>query len=76
METADLANNVRRLRKAAGLTQAELAERAGMRREQITFLETGRRDPQLKTVEAIAQALALPVANLFATTKANQRKCP
>src|SRR5262249_10016080 len=47
-------------RHTAGLTQAELAERAGLSVRGITDLERGaRRAPRRETVHLLAQALAL-----------------
>jgi len=45
------------MRLAAGLTQLELAERAGVRVETICRLETGKHSPNLRTVEKIERAL-------------------
>src|SRR5262245_41376685 len=47
------------VRTAAGLTQAELAERAGLTREGIAQLETGRRKPAWETVLALCAALGV-----------------
>jgi DNA-binding XRE family transcriptional regulator len=41
----------------AGLTQTELAERAGLTREGVAQLETGRRKPAWETVLALCEAL-------------------
>ncbi|MDQ2682631.1 MAG: helix-turn-helix domain-containing protein, partial [Chloroflexota bacterium] len=49
-----------RLRKEAGLTQEELAERAGLSRDAISALEAGRRrHPHPHTVQSLANALGL-----------------
>src|SRR5438270_412756 len=49
-----------RLRAAAGLTQEELATRAGLSAAAISALESGkRRTPRFATVEMLAAALAL-----------------
>lgn len=54
------ADRLRRLREAAGLTQEELAERAGLTAKGISALERGdRRQPYPATVRAIAEALEL-----------------
>ena len=49
-----------RLRAAAGLTQEQLAARAGLSSNAISALESGkRRTPRFATVELLAAALAL-----------------
>lgn len=51
---------LRRLREAAGLTQEELAERAGLSRKAISVLERGeRKRPYPHTVRSLADALGL-----------------
>jgi transcriptional regulator with XRE-family HTH domain len=51
---------LRRLREAAGLTQEELAERAGLTPNAISALERGeRRRPYPQTLKALADALGL-----------------
>lgn len=51
------------LRLAAGLTQHELGERAGMCREMIAGIEIGRnRDVMLSTMLALARALDVQVS--------------
>jgi transcriptional regulator with XRE-family HTH domain len=45
------------LREAAGLTQAALAERAGMHRFGVAKIEQGLREPGWETVLALARAL-------------------
>src|SRR5690349_11322316 len=52
------AGRLRELREGAGLTQAELAERAGLTREGVAQLETGRRKPAWETVLALCEALS------------------
>jgi predicted ATPase/DNA-binding XRE family transcriptional regulator len=52
---------LRRLREAAGLTQEELASRAGLTAKAISALERGeRKRPYPHTVRSIADALELP----------------
>jgi transcriptional regulator with XRE-family HTH domain len=48
---------LREIREGAGLTQKELADRAGLTREGVAQLETGRREPAWRTVVALCQAL-------------------
>ncbi len=66
-DTSDLlseAQQIRRLRKQAGLTQAALAKKAGMARPNLTRLEAGRCRPALETLERLAAALGQPVSRL------------
>jgi DNA-binding XRE family transcriptional regulator len=51
------AGRLRELREAAALTQADLAEKAGLTREGVAQLETGRRKPAWETVLALCEAL-------------------
>src|SRR3954469_9408998 len=50
---------LKELREKAGLTQPELAERAGMNRFGIAKLEQGVREPTWATVQALARALGV-----------------
>src|SRR6266536_861195 len=60
-----------RLRAAAGLTQEELAARAGLSPDAISALESGkRRTPRFATVELLATALALDAQDRHALVAA------
>lgn len=50
---------LRDARKASGLSQSELAKRAGLSRMTVQKLEAGTLDPRLSTIEAITRALGL-----------------
>jgi DNA-binding XRE family transcriptional regulator len=54
---ADLALRIIRHRRKAGLTQADLARRAGIRPESLNRIEQGRVDPSIRTLEKIDKAL-------------------
>ncbi|MFC5176508.1 ATP-binding protein [Nocardioides taihuensis] len=55
------AARLRRLREAAGLTQEELADRAGLSSKAVSLLERGERTkPYPHTVSSLADALGLP----------------
>jgi predicted ATPase/DNA-binding XRE family transcriptional regulator/Tfp pilus assembly protein PilF len=61
-QDAPFGAHLRRVREAAGLTQEELAARAGLSAKGISDLERGaRRRPYPHTVRALADALELPV---------------
>jgi transcriptional regulator with XRE-family HTH domain len=57
--------NVRRLRIAAGLSQAELAERMGVDRAYVSGLELGQRNPTIVTLWHIAKALGVKLRLFF-----------
>lgn len=54
---ASLARKIIRERVAAGLSQRELAKRAGVRAETLCRIETGKHIPTVPTIERIDQAL-------------------
>ena len=49
------------LRKLAGLSQEELAGRAGLQRTHISRIEQGKYAVTLETIQAIAEALGMTV---------------
>ena len=51
-------------RKAAGLTQGELADRAGVRVATVSDIESSKIDPRLSTMVALATALGVGVGDL------------
>jgi uncharacterized protein len=61
------AENLRRLRKEAGITQEELGARAGIQMADISRYEAGGRDPRVTTVARLAAALNVPVVELLRT---------
>jgi transcriptional regulator with XRE-family HTH domain len=65
MDVAErFAANLAELRKAAGISQEELAFRAGIHRTQVSFIESGKRTPRLDTLVKLAGALDVPIADL------------
>lgn len=57
--------NVRRARIEKGMTQEELAERAGTSQFYVSSLEAGRRNPTVVTVFELAQALGVDHLDLL-----------
>src|SRR5262245_29930418 len=53
------AGRLRELRTEAGLTQEELAEKVGVKRDAIARWERGRREPRVSNVHALAEALGV-----------------
>jgi transcriptional regulator with XRE-family HTH domain len=64
-----LAANVRRLRAGRGLTQAELAEAAGLEPRSIRAVEGAKTAPRLDTIVRLADALEVPIGDLFAAAR-------
>jgi len=58
-------NNIKELRLVLGITQDELAQLAGVRRETIVFLEQGKYNPSLNLAYNVAKALKTTIDNLF-----------
>ena len=56
---------IRRRRKARGLSQEKLAERAKLSTHYISGIENGHRDPSLSTVVAICKALRIAPGELL-----------
>jgi len=56
---------VRELRFARGLSQEELAFRAGVHRTYLGSIERGERNPALVNIAAIAKALDVTLPELF-----------
>src|SRR5579871_6726304 len=72
-----LGSELRRHRVAAGLSQRELAERAGLSRRGLSDLERGvRRSPYPATVRRLAAALGLDEDARAAVVAAAQRPLP
>lgn len=57
---------IRAAREAAGLTQAELAQRAGVTERTVSRTEHGRHAPSPDTVRGLCEALGLDAAEAWA----------
>ena len=60
-----LANQLKERRTEVGLTQAELAERVGVTRKTVNTVENGVFTPSATLAIKLAQALNVPVEELF-----------
>jgi transcriptional regulator with XRE-family HTH domain len=56
---------VRDRREALSLTQEEFAERAGIHRTYLSYIERGTRNVSLVNIEKLAGALSLRISELF-----------
>ena len=57
-------------REAMGLTQEELADKAGIHRTYLSDVERGTRNLSLVNIERLAEALAVKMSELFAAVEA------
>ena len=61
-----MTNCLRDLRSRRGLTQEALAELAGVSRQTINSIETGRFEPSLSLALILARLFKIPVEQMFA----------
>lgn len=66
-----MTNNLRTVRKAAGLEQEELAARSGISQGTISRIERGSPAPSVDTALALARALGTTVEHLFGEVDPN-----
>jgi len=69
-DKAKVTNTIRTLRFHAGeMTQAALAEKAGVTRQTIVAIEQGRYSPSLEVAFRIARAFGVPLEQVFQYTE-------
>lgn len=56
---------IKELRARFNLTQEQLAQKVGVRRETIVFLEKGEYNPSLKLAAKVARVLNLTIEEIF-----------
>jgi putative transcriptional regulator len=56
---------MKELREQKQLTQEQLAQKVGVRRETILFLEKGKYNPSLKLAHDIAKVLGTTIEDVF-----------
>jgi len=66
-----IAEQVRALRAARGLTLEALAEQSGVSRSMISLIERGESSPTAVLLERLATGLSVPLAALFAASHAS-----
>jgi XRE family transcriptional regulator, fatty acid utilization regulator len=64
---------LRHLRRASGLTLAELGQRVGRAPSALSLLENGRREPKLSLLNALADALSVPPTELLSRQPPSRR---
>lgn len=61
----NLKTKIKEFRAREGLTQKDLADKVGVRRETIVHLENGKYNPSLKLAYDISKALKTTIEELF-----------
>lgn len=59
------AENIRRFRERKGWSQEDLASAASLHRTYVSGIERGKRNPTIKIVLKLAEALEVPPSALF-----------
>lgn len=64
-DTLEVGRRIARAREGAGLKQAEVASGLGRAQSLISHWETGKREPSLSDLLALAEMIGAPVATLL-----------
>lgn len=64
-KASNLITSLKSTRESRGMTQQELAERIGVRRETVLHLENNRYNPSLEMALKIARVFDLKIEDLF-----------
>src|SRR6476646_9614566 len=66
-----VANAIKEQRNALGISQEELAARAGLHRTYVSEVERGERNPSITSIEKLAQALEISITSLLAPSRSS-----
>ncbi|WP_375398012.1 helix-turn-helix domain-containing protein [uncultured Sphingomonas sp.] len=66
MEEAEVGKRLHELRKRNGISQRELARRAGLTHGTVSFIEHGKISPSIGTMRQLLEALDLTLSHFFA----------
>lgn len=72
----NLANNMRKLREARGITQQQMAKMSGVPRPTWANLESGGANPTLSVLVKVADALQISVEELISAPRASAKYYP
>jgi transcriptional regulator with XRE-family HTH domain len=72
----DFPARLRQSRRGNGLTQEQLGERAGVSKVSISLYESGRRTPDMQTLQRIADALQVSVDHLLGRDSHGRNEAP
>ncbi|WP_456779332.1 helix-turn-helix transcriptional regulator [Bradyrhizobium sp. USDA 3315] len=74
LRRAELARNVKRLRKSRGWTQVQLADKLEVEQTAVSRIENCRANPTLETLEAIAVCFGVRFIELFSGNEVANRR--
>lgn len=61
----NLGSNLKAARRRLGLTQEQVAERSGVHATEVSRIEADKRDPQVSTLEKLAEAVEVSPGQLL-----------
>jgi len=61
----NIGTKIKKLREGQGITQRQLAKKAGLSREGISYIETSAKTPTLESRKKIAKALGVEIVTLL-----------
>lgn len=61
----NIQSNILRIRKEKGLSQRQVADRAGVQQNQLSRLESQSYDPRISAIYKASEALEVPIQELF-----------
>lgn len=61
----EIGTRLRTMRKSRKLTQEDIAKSIGQSASSITMYETGRREPDFETLEALADVFNVPLSSII-----------
>jgi len=73
LDLVTFGQRLRHVRRARGLTLAELGSRIDRAPSVLSLIENGQREPKLSLIEQLATALSVPVAELLSKTPPSRR---
>ena len=73
-DAVELGQRIRELRRRAGWTLADLGAAVGVSASAVSLLETGRREPRVSMLRAVAEALGVEMADLLTEQPPTSRR--
>ncbi|HUF55101.1 MAG TPA: helix-turn-helix domain-containing protein, partial [Thermohalobaculum sp.] len=71
MIAIDIGSRLRQVREARGLSQRELAARAGITNGTISLIEQNKSSPSVASLKSLLDALAMTLSEFFAEAEGN-----